>query len=159
MKISDQLINLCEQTDDGVSDDLRQRVIELEAENATLRHLEETVQRNMRCFEALLASTQDSIVLLTPRLTILKIVHSVLGRTGHDLVGQSVFSVIHPEDAPAMRAGLESLVLGERKSLQSTCRIVAKNEEWRWMEIEMTDLLDDPDIQAIVLYGRHIRNQ
>ena len=59
---------------------LRDRIAELEAENAYLRELEETVRRNARMVEALLAKSHDGFMLVTPQLTVLRIMHSEIGR-------------------------------------------------------------------------------
>ena len=34
------------------------------------------------------------------------------------------------------------------------CLVHDRDGQWCWMEVEMTDMLDDPDIQAIVLNNR-----
>lgn len=137
--------------------ELRERVSELEAENAALRQLDDAMRRNIRFFEALLVHSQDAIVLVTPQLTFLKVVHSALGNSDQDLMGQSVLSAIHPEDAPQVRAALDRLLSGQESFVTCECRALGKKDEmWHWVEVEMTDLLNNPDVQAIVFNGRKI---
>ncbi len=68
-------------------------------------------------------------MLVTPQMTFLRLIHSGLWNTDHEFAGRPVPSNIHPGD---------------------------KNGDWYWMEVEMTDMLDDPDVRAIVLNNRNI---
>ena len=140
-------------------EEFRERVAELESENAVLRQLDEAFRRNVRLFEALLARSQDAILLVTPQLTFLKVVHSVLGNTDRELTGQPVLSVLHPDDGASVREAFERLLSGQNKSVTCECRALGRDEAWHWVEVEMTDLLDDPDVQAIVFNGRNIENR
>jgi len=36
------------------------------------------------------------------------------------------------------------------------CRASDSNGDWRWVEVEMTDMLDDPYVQAIIFNSRVI---
>jgi len=161
MSIVDQLLSLSQtaasQTAADLSlDELRERVNELEAENARLRSLEESLCRNARLFEALLAHSHDSIVLVTPQLTLLKVVHSVLGHSDRELAGQPVLPMIHPDDAVLVSTCFDRVSSGLERSAVCKCRAPHKDGNWCWMEIKMTDMLDDPDVQAIVFNSRRI---
>ncbi|HYL78423.1 MAG TPA: PAS domain S-box protein [Bryobacteraceae bacterium] len=140
-------------------EELRERVSELEAENAMLRQLDEAFRRNSRLFEALLARSQDAILLVTPQLTFLKVVHSVLGNTDRELTGQPVLSVLHSDDGARVTESFGRLLSGQHKSVICECRAMGSDGAWHWVEVEMTDLLDDPDVQAIVFNGRRIGNR
>jgi PAS domain S-box-containing protein len=149
--MSDGLIS-----DGSMLNDLRERIAELEAENAALRHLDDTLRRNIRLFEALIAQSHDGIVLVTPQLTSLRLAHSILGISDREIAGQSILSVIHPEDAGIVQAAFDRLMSGMEKSLTCECRGIGSDGIWHWLEIQMTDLLDDPDVQAIVFNNRNI---
>src|ERR1019366_3725999 len=86
---------------------LRERVSELELENASLRHLDETIRRNARLFEALVSRSRDGAFLITPQMTFLKVIHSVLGNTDQTLAGRSLLCSrlrVNPSSAIAGRA-------------------------------------------------------
>jgi len=136
--------------------ELQARVWELEAENASLRQLDETLRRNARLFGTLLNRSHDGIVLVTPQMNLLKIVHSVLGNSDEALSGQPVLSFVHPDDADLMRETFLQLLNCQSKTATCKCRFQDKDGTWRWLEVEMTDLLDDPDVQAIVFNSRAV---
>jgi PAS domain S-box-containing protein len=135
---------------------LRDRVAELEAENAALRQLQATVRRNARIFQALLSKSHEGFLLVTPQLTFLRAIHSVLGNNEEDLIGQSSLAKIHPEDAEYVREAFAGLLADPAQPVTIECRVADNEGKWHWMEIEMTDMLDDPDIQAIVWNNRQI---
>lgn len=135
---------------------LRDRISDLEEENTNLRRLDEVVRRNARLFEAVLSHSHDGFFLVTPRMTFLKVIHSVLGNTDRDLAGQPVLSIIHPEDRAQMEMAFSGLLSDPSRSAICECRAQDKEGRWCWMEVEMTDMLDDPDVQAVVFTNRNI---
>ena len=135
---------------------LHQRLSELEAENARLRELDETIRRNTRLIWALLDKSHDGITLVTPELIILATVHSVLGHQGDELAGRSVLEFIHPSDHARVREAFSGLLSNPSEAVTYECRVLDQGGQWCWMEVEMTDMLDDTDIQAIVLNNRRV---
>jgi len=140
--------------DDQQIADLRDRIAELEAENSSLRQFEQTLRRNEGLFTALLRGSRESIVLLSAQMTFLRVVHSLLGYQDEDLAGQSLLSVVHPDDFSAASEAFTRVLEGAARSAVCEIRIRDKEGIWRWLEIEMTDMLDEADVQAIVLNNR-----
>lgn len=136
--------------------ELRDRIAELEVENARLRHWEETVRRNSRLVQALLTKSREGILLVTPQMTFLSVFHSILGRNDQSLVGLPLLSVVHPEDHACALEAFASVLANPSESITCQWRVADKNGDWCGIEVEMTDMLDDPDIQAIVLNSRKI---
>ena len=135
---------------------LHDRVAELEAENAALRQLQETVRRNAKIFEAVLSKSHEGFLLISPQLTFLRAIHSVLGNRNEDVVGRSLLAKIHPEDGAQVTEAFVHLLANPSQSATVECRVSDPEGEWHWMEVEMTDMLDDPDIQAVVWNARDI---
>jgi PAS domain S-box-containing protein len=135
---------------------LHERLAELEAENAALRQLQETVRRNAKIFQAVLTKSHEGFLLVTPQLTFLRAIHSVLGNRNEDVVGRSLLAKIHPEDAAHVTECFVHLLAAPSQSVTVECRVSDSQGEWHWMEVEMTDMLDDPDIQAVVWNARAI---
>jgi len=133
---------------------LRDRISNLEEENANLRRLDEVIRRNARLFDAALCHSHDGFFLVTPRMTFLKVIHSVLGNTDQTLTGQPVLSIIHADDHAAMETAFATLLSDPSRSVTCECRAQDQHGHWCWMEVEMTDLLDDPDVQAIIFTNR-----
>jgi|HubBroStandDraft_6_1064221.scaffolds.fasta_scaffold66936_3 PAS domain S-box-containing protein len=135
---------------------LRERLAELEAENAGLRQLEATVQRNSNVIKAVLRKSREGFLLVTPELTILRIVHSMLGNTNDGLVGQSMLTKTHPDDQGRVMEAFSRLLSDPSQSVTVEYRVSDAQGRWCWLEVELTDMLDDPDVQAIVLNSRDI---
>jgi hypothetical protein len=137
--------------------ELRDRITELEAENANLRQLEETVGRNARLINALLHKSHDGFSLVTPQMTVLRVIHSVLGNNDDTLAGRPLLVKIHPEDRSRATEAFSRLLGNPSQSVTVEWRVSDGEEHWCWMEVEMTDMLDDPDVQAIVINSRRRR--
>jgi PAS domain S-box-containing protein len=79
----------------------------------------------------------------------------ILGHDSTELIGQSVFNLIHPDDAQIARNKLaEILVSGEIKKEELRFRDVHCN--YRWIEIVGTNLLQEPYIKGIIINSRDI---
>jgi PAS domain S-box-containing protein len=135
---------------------LHERVAELEAENAALRQLQETVRRNAKIFEAVLSKSHEGFLLVTPQLTFLRAIHSVLGNRDEELVGRSLLTKIHPDDGAYITRAFVGLLGNPSQSVTVECRVSDPQGQWHRMEVEMTDMLDDPDVQAVVWNARQI---
>jgi len=135
---------------------LTDRIAELEAENAGLRRLDETLRKNARLFDAILQRCREGILLLTPDMIVLRLVHSAAGYEEAELSGQSILSRIHPDDASRFQNAFSEVLSAQAKSVSCEFRIREKDGSWCWLAGEMTDLLDDPDVQAVLLNARRI---
>jgi len=142
--------------EDQVVAHLLERISELEQENDNLRKLEQTIRRNIYLFDALLRASKEGIMLLTPELTILRVIHSALGYAERDLLGEPLLSFIHPDDAGSLRESWSKLVTGVRGTGIIDFRALAPDGSWNWLRGHATDMLDDPNVHAIVLNMRRI---
>lgn len=135
---------------------LRERISELEAQNAQLRQLEESVRRNGRLFEVLLRKSKDGFCLVTPQMTFLRMIRSAVENKDRNLAGRSVLTEVHPDDHALVNATFSSLLSNPTQTAACECRVRDEEGRWWWVELEMTDMLDDPDVQAIVFNNRSI---
>lgn len=140
----------------SVVDQLRERVGELEEENANLRRLDDTIRKNVRLFERILHRCREGILLVTPDLIILRLIRSSVGYADVELLGQPILQFIHPDDAGCFQKAFSELLTAQSKTVCCEVRLKKNDGSWAWVEAEMTDLLDDPDVQAILLNGRNI---
>ncbi|MGD0130484.1 MAG: ATP-binding protein [Bryobacteraceae bacterium] len=83
----------------------------------------------------------------------------VLGYQPHHLVGRNVFELIHPDDLETLQRTLEEARTNTRYPVQIRARVLAKDAQWRWVEDTFTNLIDDPDVRAIVANYRDITEQ
>ena len=137
-------------------DELRARIVELEEENAHLLRLDETIRKNARLFRAILEKCREGIGLLTPDLIVLRLIHSSVGYQEMEVSGQPFLPLIHPDDAASFLKSFSYLLNAQAKSISCEFRLAGKDGGWAWLAGELTDMLDDPDVQAILLNVRNI---
>jgi PAS domain S-box-containing protein len=95
-------------------------------------------------------------LLVAPRMTFLKVIHSVLGNSDQTLGERPLLSIRHPEDRARVSEAFSALLSAPDQTVVYECRASGENGDWCWMEVKMTDMLDDPNVQAIVLNNRNI---
>lgn len=144
------------QAEDQVVRHLLERISELEDENENLRKLEQTIRRNSYLFDVLLRASQEAILLVNPELTILRLIHSTLGYLEKDLLGESLLAFIHPDDAHRLEDCLADLLRDRAETRAIEMRGLGADGKWIWLAGHVTDMLDDPNVQAVVLNMRRI---
>jgi PAS domain S-box-containing protein len=155
MSNSELLLPLEGQSNDDLQS-LRERVSELDEQVMNLKRLEGTLQRNYRMFESLLAASQDGIALTGPDGTIIRVIKSVMGYGSKLLTGVSIFDVVHPEDQAAMRECYLQLVRHHVRQVHHEIRVWKEDGSVAWIEGTVSDMLDDPNVLAIVHNFRDI---
>ncbi|MGD0435793.1 MAG: PAS domain-containing protein [Bryobacteraceae bacterium] len=100
--------------------------------------------------------SQEGILLVTPKMMVLRLVHAAFGHSDADVAGQSVLLFIHPDDRDRFQQVFSRLLDGQSRTATCQSRVRNPREIWAPAEIEMTDLLDDPQVQAIVFNYRAI---
>jgi PAS domain S-box-containing protein len=145
-----------EANQESVVADLLDRIAELERQNAAMQQLEQTISRNVYLFGALLSRSQDAIVLVTPEMTILRMVHSVLGYPENRSEGLPLLPFIDPDHGAKFQEAFSTVLERKAQTVELECRVVNPEGLWTWMELRLTDLLDDPHVQAIVLNARRL---
>ena len=76
------------------------------------------------------------------------------GRPRKDRIGRHILEHIHPDDADTALALLDDVVATGGTSQPLVVRAKALSGEWRYLEVVLTNCLDDPIIQGIV-YNIH----
>lgn len=138
-------------TEEQVVAHLLERISELEYENMNLRKLEETIQRNIHLFDVVLTASHDAILLANAELTIVRLIHSSLGYREEDLLGKPLLGFVHPDDAHWLEEHCSNLLRCRMEPRTIEMRCLNRDGQWIWQEARVTDMLDDPDVQAIVL--------
>ncbi|MBI2706108.1 MAG: EAL domain-containing protein [Actinobacteria bacterium] len=132
------------------------RVVALALESAGLT-------RNLRASEArfrsLVQNASDVVTVVDENAVIRYIsptITRVMGHTPESLVGTVLTASLHPEDV----AGWNGVFAAVRREPGSprTVELRARhaNGSWRWLEITLTNLLDDPDVAGLVSSCRDI---
>jgi diguanylate cyclase (GGDEF)-like protein/PAS domain S-box-containing protein len=110
-------------------------------------------------FQALVENSSDAVGLVTEHGTIIYASPStrrVLGYDTGELVGQSVFDLVHPDDLERTKNLLAALVQDRGGRAAIEVRLRHKDHGWRWVEAVGANLLDAPGVGAIVVNYRDV---
>jgi diguanylate cyclase (GGDEF)-like protein/PAS domain S-box-containing protein len=125
-------------------------------ERERARHALETSERR---FRTLTERSSDGIAMIDGKGVVTysgPSVERILGYTVEEFVGMNVADIFHPNDLERCVKLMEDLLKQPGGSLSAQFRLRHKNGEWRWIESIGTNLLDEPDIGAIVVNYRDI---
>ncbi len=81
----------------------------------------------------------------------------MLGFLPNDLMSRSdVSQMFHPDDRELLTAMVEPLMRREKSQANFQVRIQHQNGSWRTLDIEATNLLDNPALRGIIFNGRDV---
>jgi PAS domain S-box-containing protein len=115
-----------------------------------------------RPFRALLERGSDLVVICDRNLVIGYAGPSLwqmFGCLPRHVIGQSGWDYVHPEDLPAVRRDWEGAVSGAGEYRRLELRIRNGEDNWRWIEVRISNLVADVSIGAMVLNVRDITEQ
>lgn len=78
-------------------------------------------------------------------------VTTLLGYQPDELVGKSFVDYIHPDDRELAERAFVQLGAAPNASALSVCRALHRDGSWRWLELRGTNLLQHPQVGAIVV--------
>jgi len=110
-------------------------------------------------FRSLIENSPDAISLIDPHGEVLYASPStakVFGYQPEELVGRNGWDLIHPEDRDHSSRALEELLAKPSGPLQWHARVRRKDGTYSWVESTVSNLLVEPDVQAIVVNHRDI---
>lgn len=138
------------QSDTTETEKLIQRISELEEENENLRSLEQVVRRNTSLFEALLANNSGAIALVGPHRRIVRVVRALDGFSADELAGTLVDSLVPFEDHAVLLDCYDRILRRRCSRVEFEVRTYRPDGSLRWVAVTLTDMLDNPNVQAIV---------
>jgi PAS domain S-box-containing protein len=110
-------------------------------------------------FRSLIEHSPDAISLIDPHGEVLYANRSttdVLGYQPEELIGQNGWELIHPEDRDHSSAVLQKVLSEPSGPIRWHPRIRRKDGSYSWVESTVSNLLVEPDVQAIVVNHRDI---
>src|SRR5713101_445682 len=113
----------------------------------------EVATHSDRRFRALIEHSTDAIALLTPEGTVTYAspsIERVLGYTPQEFMTINGFDIIHPGGLPSLAHTFQHLLATPGLVDTKQFRSRHKDGTWRWVEATMTNLVHDPDVQAVV---------
>jgi PAS domain S-box-containing protein len=124
--------------------------------------LYEQIQRSEERFRALVDNSNEVVSLLDhDGVTLYSSQSSVaiLGDAVEDVVGQTTFDRIHPDDRPAVEALFQTCLRSPGFPLVSEFRMRHRSGSWRTVEAVLVNRLDDPSVAAAVLNYRDVTDR
>jgi diguanylate cyclase (GGDEF)-like protein/PAS domain S-box-containing protein len=121
----------------------------------SLKSLSESEER----FRSLVQNASDIAILFDKDATILYASPSmkrVLGYDPSDLVGNSRWAFVHPDDLEFVTAAWEASVASTEPAAPIEYRVKHADGSWRWVEGVIGNLLDDPAVEGVVLNIRDV---
>lgn len=119
--------------------------------------LEETgekiwIQENR--FRSLIENSLDGTVVLSAEgksLYVSPSITAILGYSTEQALSTNIFLLSHPDDLPLVNQLLEQVVNDQKGSVYTyTGRMQHASGEWRWLEANVRNLLDDPSVSGLV---------
>lgn len=113
-------------------------------------------------FRSLAGNASDAIALVDPHGVVsdaTDAVRRVLGLEAAALVGRSIVSLAHADDAARLTALIEDAVARRPAGTAVEWRLWDGNGVWRQVETVAANLIDDPTIGQIVLTTRDVRER
>jgi PAS domain S-box-containing protein len=91
-----------------------------------------------------LVTTEGKIIYGTPSIT------AYLGYTEEDYLNRIHYSLVHPEDTDILRIAMDEVISVPGSSTSFIVRVRHKDGSYRWCEKTITNLLEDPNVSALV---------
>jgi diguanylate cyclase (GGDEF)-like protein/PAS domain S-box-containing protein len=116
-------------------------------------------RRSQQRFEALFQHAPDLVSVLDARGKIAfssPSAGATLGFESGQLVGSSVFALVHPDDQGYMQAQFAGL-MAERDAVQRLqCRVRSADGQYRWFEFTASNQMHNPSLNGVVINARDI---
>ncbi len=122
------------------------------------QQIQDLARQSEERLRAMIQNSADGIALATPQGDILFLsdaVERILGFPPTGLVGRNAFEFIHPEDHAEATTRL--LALPDTTTTgTTTLRARHRDGTWRWIELTVTQHLDNPHVGALVVNFRDV---
>ncbi|MGZ9223950.1 MAG: PAS domain S-box protein, partial [Anaerolineales bacterium] len=123
------------------------------------KQVEEALEGNEKRFRALIENGLDNISLLAADGTLIwesPAVFRTLDYAPDEFLGQDIFKLIHPDDLHWTRHLYTNILQEPGSRQQGSFRLKHSSGTWRWVEAIVTNMLDEPSVNAIVVNYRDI---
>lgn len=123
------------------------------------KQAEEKLQAAEKRYRALIEKSSDVIALFDSNGRFLyesPAATQILGYAVNELKGRNAFELVHPDDLQSAAELFAQLVLAPASSVKVAFRFRHKDGSWRYLDAIGTNMLSDPDIQAIIINYRDV---
>ena len=126
------------------------------------RHAEAALRASEERFRALVENSSDALLLLDAEGRVSYMTASSsrqFGWTPDQMIGRSIFELVHPDDTDAVTARMSEAIRNPGKRVTHEVRFRHADGSWRIMEGVGVNRLDDPSVGAIVMNARDITDR
>jgi diguanylate cyclase (GGDEF)-like protein/PAS domain S-box-containing protein len=126
---------------------------------AQRRRADEIVRRSEKRFRALVQNASDVVLICTSEGSVTyqsPSAGTVWGYAADGLLGRPFLAVVHPDDQPAFREFLEQLNAAPGSTRGTELRLHDARDAWCHVEVILTNLLHEPDVEGLVVTARDI---
>ena len=83
---------------------------------------------------------------------------AIIGIPPEAFIGRDAFEFIHPDDLEQTLSSLKKIAI-EDKVVMELYRAKNQYDEWRWVETVITNMVDDPAVNGIVINSRDVTKE
>src|SRR5215213_10202861 len=126
------------------------------------RQVEEALQHSEKRFRALIENGLDNISLLKADGTLIwesPATSRMLNYAPGEFLGHDIFDLMHPDDKEWTRGLYIKLIQKPGSHERGTFRLQRSDGTWRWVDAIVTNMLNEPSVNAIVVNYRDITEQ
>ncbi|HKG53978.1 MAG TPA: PAS domain S-box protein [Anaerolineales bacterium] len=126
------------------------------------RQVEEALQHSEKRFRALIENGLDNISLLKADGTLIwesPATSRMLNYAPGEFLGHDIFDLMHPDDKEWTRGLYIKLIQKPGSHERGTFRLRRSDGTWRWVDAIVTNMLNEPSVNAIVVNYRDITEQ
>lgn len=133
-------------------------IVKMKREQKEIPH-KEGFAKSEKLFRSMIEKSADMITLALPEGKLLYVSPSltdILGFTLEEYQSIPAFKFIHPEDVQGMMEQMEGIIEHPGRSFFRQQRLLRKDGTYLWCEGTVTNMLNDPDIGALISNFRDI---
>ena len=138
------------------------RAVQEAEERAKLLKAEMELSRREKYFRTLTENALDILTVVDRDGVILyksASLKSVLGYEPEEMIGQSVFKHIHPDDLAAVQEKFQGALARPEQTVTFQLRYQHKNGAWRRLEAIGQNRMADPEVNAIIINSRDVTDR
>ncbi len=146
----------------AVENELKRRTTQLEHEIEDRKKAEHALLRSEEFFKTIVQNSYDSIGVVDTegrRTYLSPSYHTIGGYNPEDMLGKSVFDMIHADDRDLFRDSFRKLLEDPFHTRAVQARSLAKDGTYIWIEVLGINMLDNPIVRGIVLDTRDITDR
>ncbi|MGQ9609030.1 MAG: PAS domain S-box protein, partial [bacterium] len=138
-------------------------MVSVQIGNAIIRlKAEESLRKSEARFRTIIENSSDAVELIEVDGTVIyssPATSKISGYSLDELVGRNMFTVIDPDNRELLEELKNELFQNKKRTIKFEMRSRRKDGEWVWVEGTITNMLDSPNIGAIVTNYRDVTDR